>query len=165
VCFDFEPAGHALGAGAAMLIRTARESDTAMIAAIHRESREATMPWLPRLHTPEEDLFFFESSVMKTCEVFVSQVDAHVTGFCAVRGDWIDHLYIRPGMLRQGFGTRLLDQAKLGRPALQLWTFQKNENARRFYEVRGFTPAEQTDGHANEEREPDVRYVWRANAA
>ena len=143
-------------------IRAALESDTAVIAAIHRESRVATMPWLPVLHSPAEDLYFFESSVMKTCEVFVAQHDEGLFGFCAVRADWIDHLYLRPDRLRAGIGTQLLDQAKRGRPRLQLWAFQRNTPARRFYEARGFRAVELTDGSLNEEREPDVRYIWTA---
>jgi GNAT superfamily N-acetyltransferase len=52
--------------------------------------------------------------------------------------------------------------AKEQRPAgLELWTFQVNESARRFYERHGFTEVEHTDGAGNEEREPDVRYAWR----
>ena len=44
---------------------------------------------------------------------------------------------------------------------LQLWTFQRNLSARRFYEARGFALVEQTDGARNEEKEPDARYLWR----
>ena len=43
---------------------------------------------------------------------------------------------------------------------LQLWTFQRNLSARRFYEARGFALVEQTDGARNEEKEPDARYLW-----
>jgi GNAT superfamily N-acetyltransferase len=43
---------------------------------------------------------------------------------------------------------------------LTLWTFQKNAKARAFYERHGFVPVEFTDGLTNQEREPDVRYVW-----
>jgi hypothetical protein len=38
--------------------------------------------------------------------------------------------------------------------------FQRNEQARRFYEHRGFRFVELTDGSANAERMPDVRYRW-----
>ena len=48
-----------------------------------------------------------------------------------------------------------------GLDVLQLWTFQGNVKARAFYERRGFTAAEFTDGEGNEERLPDVRYEWR----
>jgi ribosomal protein S18 acetylase RimI-like enzyme len=45
---------------------------------------------------------------------------------------------------------------------LQLWAFQSNARARRFYERHGFEAVEFTDGNGNEERWPDVRYVVRA---
>ena len=51
-----------------------------------------------------------------------------------------------------------------GRP-MQLWTFQQNDRARRFYEARGFEAVEFTDGSGNKERQPDVRYVWRPGDA
>lgn len=59
-------------------------------------------------------------------------------------------------------GDRFVALAKQRRPdGLQLWTFQVNGPARRFYERHGFAAVEETDGAGNEEREPDVRYVWR----
>jgi len=36
-----------------------------------------------------------------------------------------------------------------------------NEPARRFYERHGFVAEELTEGAANEERAPDVRYRWQ----
>ena len=58
-------------------------------------------------------------------------------------------------------GSRLVELAKSRRPAgLQLWTFVTNIEARRFYERHGFVAAEMTDGSGNEEKEPDVRFVW-----
>ena len=44
--------------------------------------------------------------------------------------------------------------------ALELWCFQANERARRFYEARGFHAIRFTDGAENKERTPDVRYRW-----
>jgi hypothetical protein len=43
---------------------------------------------------------------------------------------------------------------------LQLWTFQSNVRAHKFYERHGFIAVETTDGSGNEEQAPDVRYVW-----
>jgi hypothetical protein len=48
---------------------------------------------------------------------------------------------------------------------LQLWTFQINRRAQQFYERHGFAAVEWTDGSANEEREPDVRYMWPGRMA
>jgi ribosomal protein S18 acetylase RimI-like enzyme len=59
-----------------------------------------------------------------------------------------------------GLGSSLLHLAKKGRRRLDLWVFQRNEQARRFYEHRGFRFVELTDGSANAERMPDVRYRW-----
>ena len=44
---------------------------------------------------------------------------------------------------------------------LHLWTFQRNAQARRFYEARGFALVKETDGAANEEKEPDALYLWK----
>jgi hypothetical protein len=55
----------------------------------------------------------------------------------------------------------LLDKAfALSNGRLQLFTFQRNTGARSFYEVKGFRAVEFNDGSCNEEREPDIRYVW-----
>jgi hypothetical protein len=56
----------------------------------------------------------------------------------------------RPG--RRGAGCSSLDR-------LQLWTFQRNAPARRFYEASGFTLIQETDGARNEENEPDALYL------
>ena len=75
---------------------------------------------------------------------------------------WLDHLYLAPGKTGRGAGSQLVRLAKERRPGgLQLWTFQVNVGARRFYERHGFTASEFTDGAGNEEHTPDVRYVWR----
>ena len=54
----------------------------------------------------------------------------------------------------------LVALAKELRPEhLDLWTFQTNIGARRFYERHGFVSVDTTDGE-NEERAPDVHYRW-----
>jgi len=74
----------------------------------------------------------------------------------------LDQLYVAPDRLGAGIGSRLLDTAKQRSPAgLTLYTFQVNERARRFYERNGFVAEWFGDGSANEEGQPDVRYVWR----
>jgi len=73
----------------------------------------------------------------------------------------VDQLYVLPGAQTQGLGTHLLEIAKRRYGDLRLWTFQRNDRARRFYEARGFVAVQQTDGGRNEEQEPDVQYHWR----
>jgi len=55
----------------------------------------------------------------------------------------------------------LLDLPKASGREYRLWTFQKNARARKFYESRGWVLTELTDGLGNEEKEPEVRYVWK----
>ncbi len=52
-----------------------------------------------------------------------------------------------------------MDFAKGGRGRLKLWTFQANEDARRFYIREGFREVRMTDGD-NEEGLPDVMLEW-----
>jgi GNAT superfamily N-acetyltransferase len=91
--------------------------------------------------------------------------DGAPVGLMVLEGDWVGQLYVDPAWTGQGLGTRFLDLAKQRRPrGLQLWTFQSNVRAQRFYERNGFTVQERTDGSGNEERAPDLRYVWRPSA-
>ena len=46
---------------------------------------------------------------------------------------------------------------------LELWCFQRNEAARRFYAREGFAEVEWTEGADNDEGLPDVRLVWQAS--
>jgi GNAT superfamily N-acetyltransferase len=76
-------------------------------------------------------------------------------------GPWLEQLYVEPGMTGRGIGGRLVDIAKRQRPdGLRLWTFVSNVGAQRFYERHGFVDVQRTDGQDNEERAPDILYVW-----
>ena len=102
---------------------------------------------------------FFREHVLPTCEVWVAE-DAVLVGVIVFRKEWIDHLYVHPAHQRLGFGRALLGEAKAHNHRLELWTFQRNLNAIAFYEANGFCLVRETDGAANEEREPDALYAW-----
>jgi putative acetyltransferase len=113
------------------------------------------------LHTVEEDRWFITNMILKECEVTVAEDETGIVAFLALRGEEIRLLYTRPGRIGMGAGTQLIDAAKAsGIGALELWCFQANQCARRFYEARGFHAIRFTDGADNEERMPDVRYRW-----
>jgi GNAT superfamily N-acetyltransferase len=77
----------------------------------------------------------------------------------------VEQLYVDPDYTGQGLGSRLLNLAKDQSPGgLDLWTFQTNIGARRFYERHGFAAVATTDGD-NEERCPDVRYHWQSDSS
>lgn len=141
-------------------MRAATAQDAAAIAKLHREARETAMPWLPDLHTRDEDLAFFRDAVLAEDEVFVLADDARLVAFIALKPGWIDHLAVSPRAWRQGLGRRLVRFAKTRSPQLDLWTFQRNAPARALYASEDFAEVELTDGAANEECEPDVRCRW-----
>ena len=142
-------------------IREAEAADAPAIAVIHCAARRAALSYLPVLHTPEGVLAFFRDRVLTQCEVWVgTAVGGPVAGFCVLRDEWIDHLYVAPERQGRGLGGRLLRHAMGRRPSLRLWTFQRNVAARRFYEKHGFVAINETDGSGNEEKEPDVLYAW-----
>jgi putative acetyltransferase len=144
-----------------ILLRTALKEDASDIAYILRTGLLYILPDLPALHTPEEDVNFVANVVMKECEVVVAIASDKPIGFIAYKQDGISHLYILPEYHNRGIGTELLSYAMNAYPHLQLWTFQRNSQARRFYEKHGFTATTFTDGECNEEKEPDVMYEWR----
>jgi GNAT superfamily N-acetyltransferase len=144
----------------AVVMRRARDDESGAVAALYRLSKEAAMPYLPDLHTLDEDRTFFRTHVFATCDVWVAERAGALAGFCAFRTGWVDQLYVHPAHQRGGIGAALLRKAKDANRQLHLWAFQRNENARRFYESQGFRLVKTTDGLDNEEREPDALYGW-----
>ena len=144
----------------ALSIRQLELADMDAAARVHRVSFDHALPWLAGLHTPDEDRWFYRERMFATCRLWGAFDSDRLTGLIAFRDDWIEQLYVLPEAQGQGVGTALLDVAKRAVARLQLWTIQRNAQARRFYEARGFVVVEQTDGTGNEEKEPDARYLW-----
>jgi putative acetyltransferase len=140
-------------------LRFAVPRDAAPIATLFTRVRDAKLPYLPKLHTPEEDIQFFEGQVMRICAVWVAE-SKHILGFIAFRTGWVDHLYVDLGHHCRGIGSALLAKAMVAEPNLQLWAFRRNTAAIDFYRRRGFAIVAETDGSGNEEREPDVLLAW-----
>ena len=145
------------------MLRQLELDDMDQAAVVHRAAFDHALPTLAGLHTPEEDRWFFRERMFRACELWGSFDDRQLVGMIAFREGWIDQLYVLPSVQCRGIGTALLQVAKQRWPSLSLWTFQRNTNARRFYERHGFVLVEETDGSGNEEKEPDVRYAWSAN--
>lgn len=137
------------------------EAHAGSVAEVWLRARKASIPAIPPpVRSDDEVRAYFRDVVLPSTEVWVA-LDPDVVGLLVLAGDVIDHLYVDPDHQRRGVGTALLDHAKRQRPrGLQLWTFQSNLGAQRFYERHGFAAVEETDGD-NEEGAPDVRYRWR----
>lgn len=89
------------------MIRPATIDDAPAIAIINRLARDKAMPWLPALHSLEEDNRFF-TRVVAEQSFAVTEDDGVPVGFCGVHDGWIEQLYIHPDHQRQGLGSSLV---------------------------------------------------------
>jgi GNAT superfamily N-acetyltransferase len=134
------------------------------VADVYLRARHHAVPDIPPLVHADDEVRDWIGGVLRDQEVWLAWAgDGGLLALMVLDGDWIEQLYVDPPRTGNGLGARLLDLAKRQRPeGLQLWTFESNTRARRFYERHGFAVAERTDGSGNEERAPDLRYVWRS---
>jgi len=128
-----------------------------------RSARTARLKFLNDLHREEEDYEFISRKLLIENEVWIAELNDVVAGFIAFHDDWVNQLYVAPQFQRRGIGRDLLAIAKRGNASLQLWVFEVNEPAIRFYQQQGFRIVERTDGAANEAKMPDLRMVWEAS--
>lgn len=142
------------------MIRPGTPNDAADMGRILSDWIDET-PWMPRLHSRDEDRGFCRHLLAST-EVVVCELHGQVAGFAARAGQILPALYLAPGARGQGNGRALLDRAKSASGGrLGLWTFQANAGAVRFYVREGFAEVERTEGAGNAEKLPDLRLEWR----
>lgn len=159
--------GHAHGMDADHLHATPRraeQGDAAAVAATWLRSRHASAPAIPPpVHTDAEVADWYATVVLPERETWVVGPPGEVHALLVLEPGWIDQLYVDPQLTSRGLGSRLVEVAKRAHPGgLDLWTFQANVGARRFYERHGFVVVAMTDGD-NEEGVPDVRYHWSSS--
>lgn len=129
---------------------------------LHRRAGALIPGYDTSIHTPEEYLAFHRDRVIPGGDSWGLFDGPQLLGFIVLLPGWIDHLYVEPALHRRGIGSRLLTFAQARQDELRLYTFQSNANARAFYERHGFVIEELTDGARNEEKMPDMTYLWRA---
>jgi GNAT superfamily N-acetyltransferase len=150
-------------------IRRGGARDARAAADLYLRAREAalragSMP--AGVHGEDDVRGYFASHVVEACELWVAEHEGALAGILVLDGDFVEQLYVEPGLTGRGIGSALLALAKRERPhGLRLWAFQSNAGARRFYERHGFLEVRRTDGADNEERAPDVLYAYRTVAA
>jgi hypothetical protein len=121
-------------------LRRATRADAAALTDIHLRARRECMSYLPEKHTPQEILDWVHEILLAHEEVWVAEHELH----------------------GHGAGSELFARVQELRPdGFRLWVFQRNTQAREFYEHRGMRVVELTDGSENEEREPDALYQWK----
>ncbi|MEV5172879.1 GNAT family N-acetyltransferase [Streptomyces flaveolus] len=146
-----------------VVLRRAVAADARAVADVYLRSFDAALPTVVRPHTDDEVRDYIRDVVVPLRETWVAEAaGAGVVGLMVLDGESLSQLYLDPQWRGRGIGDRFVALAKERGPrGLSLWTFQVNKPAHRFYERHGFVAAEYTEGSGNEEREPDVRYVWR----
>lgn len=140
-------------------LRAARSTDAGSVGAILSEFAQTT-DWMPNLHTGAEDIAH-AGVMIESGWVTVLEDNNMVVGFAACNGSDLDALYVAEFMRGQGLGTALLSHLKAQQDWLDLWTFQANEGAQKFYLRHDFQEVERTDGATTEEKLPDIRYRWK----
>lgn len=147
-------------AAGSLVLRAAKPNDSAAIARVFSPSLRL-LSFLPSLHSVEEDRWFIENVILAEATVIVVTSEDVVVAFLARQGEEIRLLHTHPDFIGRGAGGLLIEHAKsCATKLLELWCFQKNTGARRFYERHGFRPTLFTDGSRNEEKEPDILYRW-----
>jgi len=145
-----------------LVVRRAIPSDACAVADVWLRSGAAALPTVRRGHTDQEVRAYVHGVVIPQRETWVAVADGAVVGMPVLDEGFVSQLYLDPPWRGHGIGDRFVMLAKKRYPdGLQLWTFQVNGPAQRFYERHGFIAVEWIDGSGNEEHEPDIRYVWR----
>ena len=145
----------------AVTIRRAVQADAPAAADIYLAAIKATYDF-PLAHTDDECRAWLADEVVPLMETWVAEVAGRLVAMMVLDEAGIGHLYVDPPSHSLGIGSRLVELAKQRRPrGLELYTFQVNERARRFYEWHGFAMVTLGDGSGNEERQPDVLYRWQ----
>jgi GNAT superfamily N-acetyltransferase len=150
-----------MAVGAQGVLRPARSTDAGKLGAILTEAVAANT-WKPVLHSGAQDVAHLGQMIDRDW-VTVAQVESGaVAGFIARSGPEVHALYVTGTAQNGGVGTELLRDAMTREAMLELWTFEVNVGAQKFYARHGFVEVERTDGRGNDERLPDIRYLWTA---
>jgi GNAT superfamily N-acetyltransferase len=146
-------------------VRGFLDSDFDAIVPAWHETNLATYTYVRahQEHRLDDARRFFRDILLKECRVWIAERASHRAGVMATHGVWIRQLAVFPRFQRQGIGTALLAKAReLSPRQLRLYTFQRNNAARAFYEHHGFAAIAFGISPAPES-EPDVEYRWEAD--
>lgn len=144
-------------------IRAPEASEIASVVRVWHETKRAAYDFIPleQGRTLDEDDAFFRREILPRSSLWIAVEDGRVLGFLALRGSYVDRLYVHPGQQRRGVGEALLQKAlALSPQGLELHTHVRNAKARAFYEKHGFRAA-RFGTSPPPESEPDVEYQLR----
>ncbi len=117
------------------LYREAKSSDSKYCVAILRDWVDETS-WMPELDDLEPMEKYWKD-VFENEPTWIAELNNKVIGFC-VRNigseNNIGALYVVPDSRGHGVGKHLLDLAKEGCDHITVWAYEKNTEARKFYQ-------------------------------
>jgi GNAT superfamily N-acetyltransferase len=91
-------------------------------AAIRRVALWQRLPWLPDVHTPEEEEQYWRMHLLPNCSILGATLGNQLVGVIAYGDNWIEQLYVLPGFQGRGIGSSLLGCAKAEMNEIRLWT-------------------------------------------
>ena len=144
-------------------IRPFQEEDEPAIVGVWYRSGQAAYRFLPSWQTLTLDRAgkIFREVIRAQCNIWIGSLDEQIVAYLAMKGSYIDRMYVDPSEWRKGSGARFIAFAKSVSPdGLELHTQQENRAARTFYEKHGFT-AVKFGTSPPPESAPDVEYHWR----
>jgi ribosomal protein S18 acetylase RimI-like enzyme len=144
-------------------IREFRDTDEAEVVGVWYRAGMAAYTFLPTWQalTLEQARWAFENIIRPKCTIWVGTLNEQIVAYLAVRGSYIDRLYVDPPEWRKGWGTRFVNLAKQVSPrGIELHTHVENLAARALYERHGFK-AVRFGTSPPPESAPDVEYHWR----
>lgn len=149
-------------ARASVALRAGTPTDATALTDVFLAAMLHAVPGLPLAHTRAEIIVWMRERAIQGSNVTVAEIGGVPAGFIRTEAGWIHQLFVAPVHHRIGVGSALISPVlQAARAPVRLWAFQRNAIARAFYERKGFAAELFTDGATNEERTPDVLYVWR----
>ena len=147
-----------------LTIRAFVEGDFDELVAKWHETNLASYAYnaVQQSHTLADARNFFRTKVLPACKVQVAARADQLVGVLVLDAPWIRQFAVFPEWQRQGIGSVLLQRARELSPCeLRLFTFQRNDKGRAFYEKHAFSAVAFGVSPAPE-LEPDVEYRWIA---
>jgi GNAT superfamily N-acetyltransferase len=144
-------------------IRPFQDSDESDVIRVWHRSGQAVYRFLATWQTItlEQATIAFREVIRSRCALWVGTLDEKIVAYLAMKGSYIDRMYVDPREWRKGWGTQFITFAKeLFPDGVELHTHQENYAARKLYEKHGFK-AVKFGISPPPECAPDVEYRWR----
>jgi GNAT superfamily N-acetyltransferase len=145
------------------IIRPYQETDETEVIGVWHRSGLAAYTYLPtwQAMTLETAAYVFRTIIRPSAAIWVGVLDGRVVAYLALKGSYIDRLYVDPPEWRKGWGRRFIRLAReLSPTGLELHTHKENHAACNLYESEGFR-AVKFGVSPPPESAPDVEYHWR----